>query len=84
MLSSSLLKNASFLNRCLNVTAAPTRGFSSVAFNVKSKFEAAYQSRMAKQGTVVHKEYGRISSSLFIDVRLRTKPSTVKATINST
>lgn len=55
MLSSNLLvKNATFLNRCMN--AAPARGFSSVAFNVKSKFESAYQAKMAKQVNTPQKE----------------------------
>lgn len=56
MLSSNLVKstsnlvshNATFLNRCLGVSAPATRGFSSAAFNVKSKFEAAYNAKMAK------------------------------------
>lgn len=64
MLSSNLVKstsnlvshNASFLNRCLGAVA-PARGFSSAAFNVKSKFEAAYNAKMAKGATAQpHKE----------------------------
>lgn len=44
MLSSSLTQKASFLNRV--ISAAPARQFASVAFNVKSKFETAYDAKM--------------------------------------
>jgi hypothetical protein len=37
---------ASFLNKVIASTMAPTRGFASVAFNVKSKFETAFETKM--------------------------------------
>jgi len=37
---------ASFLNKVISSTMAPTRGFASVAFNVKSKFETAFEAKM--------------------------------------
>jgi len=49
--SSNLMSaNASFLNKIIMSAAVPSRDFS-VAFNVKSKFEAAYQKKQqAAQG----------------------------------
>ena len=62
MLSSNLLKtsanlvsaNATFLNRVLATTA--TRDFSSVAYNVRSKFEEAYQKKKQTQANTPKKE----------------------------
>lgn len=57
MLSKNLLKtssammsaNASFLNKIVMASAVPSRQFS-VAFNVKSKFEAAFQKKQQASG----------------------------------
>ena len=40
-----MLAKTSFLNRVINSTVVPSRQFS-VAFNVKSKFEAAYELKL--------------------------------------
>ena len=40
-----MLTSRSFLSKCLQPAMA-TRQFSSVAFNVKSKFETAYEAKM--------------------------------------
>lgn len=62
MLSSNLLKtssqllstNATFLNRV--IASGATRDFSSVAFNVRSKFEEAYQKKKHAHGHAPKKE----------------------------
>ena len=41
-----MLTSPSFLSKCIQPTLAHTRKFSSVAFNVKSKFETAYEAKM--------------------------------------
>jgi len=43
--STSIASKASFLNRVIASGAQPSRNFS-VAFNVRSKFEAAYDTKM--------------------------------------
>ncbi len=45
MLNNAVLKNASFLGKIMQPALA-VRQFGSVAFNVKSKFEAAYETKM--------------------------------------
>jgi len=37
---------ASFLNKIIASSAQQSRGFASVAFNVKSKFETAFEAKM--------------------------------------
>jgi hypothetical protein len=44
MLNSAVSK-ASFLNRVITSGMAPQRQFASVAFNVKSKFETAFEAK---------------------------------------
>ena len=45
MLNNTVLKNTSFLRQIINPSLA-LRQFGSVAFNVKSKFETAYEAKM--------------------------------------
>ncbi len=45
MLNNTVLKNTSFLRQIIQPNLA-LRQFSSVAFNVKSKFETAYEAKM--------------------------------------
>ncbi len=45
MLSSAPSK-ASFLNKIISSSVQPARNFASVAFNVKSKFETAFEAKM--------------------------------------
>jgi hypothetical protein len=45
MLTNTVVKNTSFLRQVIQPTLA-LRQFSSVAFNVKSKFETAYETKM--------------------------------------
>lgn len=53
MLSST---KATFLNRVFSSAAPPSRAFS-VAFNVKSKFETAYELKMKNLATQPKKAY---------------------------
>ena len=53
--SSMLSSNATFLNKVL-ASAVPQRHFASVAFNVKSKFEAAYQAKQTAKGGAPQKQ----------------------------
>ena len=46
MLNNAVVKNVSFLRQIIQPSLAPTRQFSSVAYNVKSKFETAYETKM--------------------------------------
>ena len=46
--SSLLSANSTFLNRMIGVTSTQTRNMS-VAFNVKSRFEAAFEARQTAQ-----------------------------------
>lgn len=43
---SSVPQKASFLNKVITSSMVPARNFASVAFNVKSKFETAYETKM--------------------------------------
>lgn len=45
MLTSTISSKATFLNRVIASGAHPARNFSA-AFNVRSKFEAAYENKM--------------------------------------
>lgn len=42
----SVPQKASFLNRVITSSMTPARGFASVAFNVRNKFETAYETKM--------------------------------------
>jgi hypothetical protein len=53
--SQVLSANATFLNKVL-ASAVPQRHFASVAFNVKSKFEAAFQAKQTAKGAVTSKK----------------------------
>lgn len=60
MLSKNLLKSSSlmgstYLNKMVTAAAAPAREFS-IAFNVRSKFEAAYQKKQQSTSQAAKKE----------------------------
>ena len=73
---------ASFLNKVISSTMAPTRGFASVAFN-----EVQVRDRLRSQDEdhrFSASEDVRECLSKVVGSRLRTRPSTVRATISST
>lgn len=51
-----LSKHTTFLNKMLAPSATPMRAFSSVAFNVKSKFEDAFLRKREAAANVPKKE----------------------------
>ncbi len=73
MLGSSLPQKASFLNKVITSSMAPTRQFASVAFNVKSKFETAYETKMKTIKAQPKKVYVKFNNTIAtrISKRLR-------------